>query len=395
MRLWQIGLAAMLVLWGAVLAYQANSRADAVGAAERNSRLVSAAQEIRAELGRADAAAINGFLAGGGEQPEQRAAYVQAIEEAATTLQDAARFADSSDARTAVETLQKQLPTYTGLIETARANNRQNLPVGAAYLRTASNLVRNEMAVQTEQLRVAGDLGFRDRTSALVGGIDLLSLAATALALGAVAVTTRWLSRRTNRTLNPGLVAAAALVAGGLMYAGNSVNSTANSGVSAFRDGYDRLASLAELRADAYDQKALATFALVDRGARNDIYAAADTEANNVVARLDASALARDLAEVWTPYAGAAEEVVRLDRAGDYEAARELITAQEGGPNSAFEDFDGRLISLTDTATSQLDANLADARGPLQTLRWLALGLGVAAAGAASWGIQRRINEYR
>ena len=45
-----------------------------------------------------------------------------------------------------------QLPVYTGLVETARVYNRQGLPLGAAYLREASGLMRDKLLPAAKQL---------------------------------------------------------------------------------------------------------------------------------------------------------------------------------------------------------------------------------------------------
>src|SRR5436190_893333 len=52
----------------------------------------------------------------------------------------------------AIAAIAASLPEYTGLVETARANHRQGFPVGAAYLRDASELMRGRI------LASAGDL---------------------------------------------------------------------------------------------------------------------------------------------------------------------------------------------------------------------------------------------
>ncbi len=395
MRFWQGLLAAVLLIWGLVISLQAGTRSGAIGSARDSAKLVSAAQQFRAELGRADAAAINGFLAGGVEQPEQRDQYLEAIDVAASTLQEASRYADSEEARAAVGELQRLLPRYTGLIETARANNRQNLPVGAAYLRTASDLVRADISTQTQALRDAGDSSFRSKSDSLVGGIGMVPLVASVIALAALAVVTRRLAKQTNRTLNPGLVAALALVLGGSTLIGNVTRSSANSAKSAFESGYDELAALADLRADAYDQKAQTTFALVDRGAQQEINARADTEAQNVDARIDASLRADQLRATWAPYLDAVRQV---RNASTYDEARDLVTASASaatGLNAAFAPFDAEVSELVTNSQSILDERLDEARSPINLVRLLGLALGIAAAAASAWGIQRRINEYR
>ena len=115
--------------------------------------LVVLAQRIQTELSQADASAANGFLAGALEPADQVARYQQGTTEAADDIAQAARDTGTGGAGgLAVRTLAEQLPVYTGLVQTAVADNRQGFPVGAAYLRSASQLLHTEMLPAAAQL---------------------------------------------------------------------------------------------------------------------------------------------------------------------------------------------------------------------------------------------------
>jgi hypothetical protein len=58
----------------------------------------------------------------------------------------------SASALKAVATIGDQLPLYSGFVESARADNRQGLPVGAAYLRRASELLTSSILPAADQL---------------------------------------------------------------------------------------------------------------------------------------------------------------------------------------------------------------------------------------------------
>ena len=91
---------------------------------------------------KADANATNAFLVGGLEPADARAGYVDGINTAAATLA-AASNADSGSAAK-LQAVNKVLTNYAGLVESARANNRQGFPIGAAYLRQASKSIRDD-----------------------------------------------------------------------------------------------------------------------------------------------------------------------------------------------------------------------------------------------------------
>ena len=98
--------------------------------------LVVLAQRVQTDLSQADASAANGFLAGALEPADEVARYQQGTTQAAADIAQAARDTGTGGPTgLAVRTLAEQLPVYTGLVQTAVADNRQGFPVGAAYLR--------------------------------------------------------------------------------------------------------------------------------------------------------------------------------------------------------------------------------------------------------------------
>ena len=101
-------------------------RADAISAARDDAAQLVRLQTIHTDLVRADASATNAFLVGGLEPAEQRAEYVEALDSAARLVSEAAR-AQPADAD-ALGVLNAHLLEYSGLVESARANNRQWAP---------------------------------------------------------------------------------------------------------------------------------------------------------------------------------------------------------------------------------------------------------------------------
>src|SRR5262249_34939690 len=121
-----------------------HSAADAV--ATRDEPLVAQADSLYAALSDADATAASTFLAAGDELPARRQRYVAALRKASLEVSALGRRAgDNPQAARAVATIAAALPVYSGLVETARANDRQGFPVGAAYLRQASERMRAEI----------------------------------------------------------------------------------------------------------------------------------------------------------------------------------------------------------------------------------------------------------
>ena len=124
----------LLVVGGSVQTFvgadQALARANA------NAAQLVRVQDIQTLLVQADADVTNSFLVGGLEPVDQRQAYLDAIHTATTLITQAAAAQPADQA--ALADLSTAVTDYVGTIETARANNRQALPVGAQYLKNAS-----------------------------------------------------------------------------------------------------------------------------------------------------------------------------------------------------------------------------------------------------------------
>ena len=90
----------------------------------------------------ADAIASSSYLRSGQEDPAQRTAYLDEIGKAGDGLVAVSARGDSADLEQ-LSSASRLLGSYVGLVEQARANNRQGFPVGAAYQRQANGIVSN------------------------------------------------------------------------------------------------------------------------------------------------------------------------------------------------------------------------------------------------------------
>src|SRR5947208_2170985 len=69
----------------------------------------------------------------------------QPVAERTGRVAEAREPADLADPNSPLAVLSSQLSVYTGVVETARANNLQGNPVGAAYQGEASTLMRDKL----------------------------------------------------------------------------------------------------------------------------------------------------------------------------------------------------------------------------------------------------------
>lgn len=407
-------LALLAVLFGSVSAVQMDDRADAADhVLHRSQPLSVAAARVYGSLADANTAASSGFLAGGQGSPESRTRYRDSIEAAADALAEAATAAEpGSSSAKAVTELSKLLPEYNGLIEQARANNRQGYPLGGAYLRYANDTMQERMLPTAERLyqnenrRLRGDYDAATPYPWVATGLGVL-------ALGALGWAQRRHYLRTNRVLNRGLVAATAACGLALVWlvAGHSV---ARSGLGdSYEHGVHSLHVLNDARIASLKARGNETLTLVSRGAEltksgEDVFDRAyRSDMDDLSGLLDEAAriaddrageqpvqAARGTMETWRERHRAAREA---DAAGDYQAALDGIVGDEDKPSTG-ECFDGIDGSLNKALAHEQEEFEEAAHAGRQAMRGLPGGtaaLAVLGASGAVLGIGRRLSEYR
>src|SRR6516165_5609729 len=364
--------------------------------------LLVGAQGMYASLSDADATAANTFLTGGLEPVARRQRYVSDLKAASDQLTTVARQVGSSSlAQHDVTVVTEQLPVYTGLVEAARANNRQGLPVGSAYLREASALMRNQILPATDRLyqieATRLDHSYQSGASALdVVAVVLLGAAV----LAALILTQLYLARRTNRVLNVPLLVATVLVIVLGAWLLDAFVAEQHHLHHAQARGSDPVQVLSQARILALRAQGDESLALVARGNGTQY----QTDFDSVIVKLggkDGSGgligEASQIAQVsesgsLQAYLGAHKAVNQLGQAGQYDQAVEQATGSEVAT------FDTLNNGLTrDIANSQASfARYADgARHDLRNLTVAIAVLLVVIAGLALFGLQQRINEYR
>jgi hypothetical protein len=417
-RLRAIGalLALLVVAFGAITAWQTNSRATAADNVLNHSQpLSSDAADIYRSLADANTMAASGYLSGLQETAATRNQYEFDIRTAAAKLVTAAANTDPGSSSAATITkLNELLPEYKGLVESARANNRQGFPVGGAYLRAANDTMQNEMLPKAEDLykkenqRLSADYG--DATPYPWAAIGL-----GVLALGGLAWAQRRNYQRTNRVLNQGLVAASATTAVVLLWlvVGHTVaraglNDSYDHGVKSLNVLHDaRIASLkarsdenltlvsrgAETKTlkngkvmDAYDWAYDQEIAKLGKGLKRADSLADDTAGRKPVA------VANKSMKVWiSRHAKVSDD----NDAGLYQQARDGVIGKSGATGECFNAVDSSLESALTHETNEFRQSAGDGLDAMTGLTVGAAVLAVLGAAGAVLGIGRRLSEYR
>ncbi|MEU3205053.1 hypothetical protein ABZ702_14490 [Streptomyces cyaneofuscatus] len=406
-------LALLVVAFGAVTALEISHRASAADDVVGRSQPLSAdAASIYRSLADADTMAAGGFLAGAQEPKAVQEQYRKDIEEAARLLVKASANTDSSTSSwREITTLNEVLPVYTGLIERARANNRQGLPLGGAYLRYANQKMTDELLPAAERL-YAAETGRLDRDAADARRWPFLSLAAGLVVLGALVWMQRRNYRRTNRVFNHGLLVATAAASVVLLWlaVGHTVARTELR--SAMTQGQESLDVLNNARINSLKARANENLTLVARGAVLTADGSADQYETDYATGMkalreqlkEAERIADD-ASGSAPVAKAAKSVTEwqerhrkaraTDDQGDYEGALQQIIGAEDSTGQSFQQVDSALRTALAHEQGEFTAAAEDGRGALRGLPTGAAALAVLGAVAAILGINRRLSEYR
>ena len=394
-------LVAVAVGFAAIAGLAERSRAHAAQAvATQTEPLLLQSVFLYTALSDANATATATFLSGGLEPPARRHHYLGDLQIASDSLATLTReLGSSATTGSAVRTISEQLPVYSGLVEAARANNRQGFPVGAAYLRQASGLLTGTILPQANRIFAteAGRLRDNYRTGTATPAIVVFAIAAV-LALGLLALAQRHVARVSRRIFNLPMLIGAAVLAGLSIWALTGLTSEQNALARAQRnsDAVEVLSASRVLLSRAQTDQSLI---LANRGSDQ-------THPPDFAAVMRALAptggLLGEVPKVAEPTAPA-----QLDaefQAYQTEAARISDLAKNGqigkatglgssSPQAAGLDAD---LSAQSTVAQQRFASAAD--DATTSLSGLSIALPVLALVAgvlAIFGVRQRLGEYR
>jgi hypothetical protein len=345
------------------------------------------ALQIYRSLSGADQAATSAFLTGGVEPRDLRSRYQQDIATAADAIAVAMHIVEDARALERLRTLATGVPVYTGLVESARSANRLGKPVGVAYLREASALMRTKLLPVAEELYRTETVRLADsqRRAAVPPWVALVLFALTTVALVGTQV---YLTRRTNRVVNIGLLLATvvALAVGGWV-AVASVQSARS--LDAGRETGAIQARVATARIAGQQARTLEALTLVSRGngavfeedfkVRMAELIGADGEGGLLREIADAARDPHDRTLVETARQNARQwrevhvQLRQLDDTGQFPEAVKLATGTENGEAAAlFNALDNDLEAAIARHSKRFSTHTSDAD---RDLSWLPAGV--------------------
>lgn len=413
LRLAAVLLAGGAIVFGVLTASAASTRSQAAGSVSAETEpLLVQAEGLYASLSEADATAATTFLTGGVELAVRRERYVRDLHGAGSQLTALARQAGTSvAARAAVLTLTTQLPVYSGLVDTARSDNRQGFPVGAAYLREASTLMREQILPAAGQLYEveAGRLN-SDYRSGVSTGTLLAVIMVAGLMLGLLVLAQVYVARLTHRIFNVAMVAGTLVLVALSAWTIASFVTEQNRLASAQHNGSDSVQVLSTARILALRAQADESLALVARGGGDQNLADFDAvtkrlggtngdaglleEAAVIGRRGGSSAAIDELSASFAKYLAVHRKVLALETNGKFGDAVSLAVGSGATEVSLFDSLNSGLGQQIAAAQQRFASAAHDATSALDGM-WLAIPLLTAMfALLALFGLRQRINEY-
>jgi hypothetical protein len=409
LRLALIALVAASLAWGALAGFTVSQYSSAATSVVTTSEpLTLDAQQIYHDLSDANDTAATAFLDGGLQPFSLVSRYQADVNAASHAIEQATALGGGSPD---LVTLSENLPVYTGEIETARADNRLGYPLGAAYLHEASNLMNGTLLPAAQRLYTA-DNSRLTATSAQATGLPLVLVTIVAgLAIGyALYRTSRWLTRRTNRVLNAGLLAAGlagvvSLVWLAVAFIGAHsdlltaqsrgsvpVQALARADIVALQAHADESLTLIDNTGDdQYQTDYVARQKALGPGAGSLLAAATSAAAGSPAASSVSAAAAH--AGAWN---AAHVKLRAADDSGNHSAA--VASALGTGPGDAgggFAAFSAAMTSGINADQAAFAASASAGGNMYGGLEAATIVLALAMAAGCGWGLSRRLVEYR
>ncbi|HZQ30626.1 MAG TPA: protein kinase G-activating protein GlnX [Mycobacterium sp.] len=366
--------------------------------------LAFAAGQLYTTLSVADAAASTAFISAGAEPREVRQRYEQAITNAAVALTRASGGLTDPSMQNLLGRINARLAVYTGLVETARTNNRAGDPIGSSYLSEASSMMQDQILPDAKQLydETSAKVDSETTASTDIPTLGILVVTATLL-FGAYA--NRWLARKTQRRLNFGFVAGGVAVLIMVMWVGTVLTISTTDSRSAKGTAAESLKTVTNLAILAQQARADETLALIRRGdedvRKQSFYQRIDTmhqQLDGYLKRDDAidKSDLQNADELLVKWRHADERINSYIAVGNYQAATQVaLGTSEEDSTPAFDRLEQSLTNGIEDSRRELRNDIVNARAVLSGSTVGAVLLSVVAALAVTVGLWPRMSEYR
>jgi hypothetical protein len=402
--------------WGAVAAWTVIQHSSAAHDVVSTSEPLSlSAQRMYLSLSDADVTAATAFLASQNEPLAERQRYAADIAGAAadlSSLRNAAATSANQQLTSSLAAVSAGLPVYTGYV--AQAQTERSL----GYLLTSGSL----MQVASEEMHLTllpaaraiyvQENAALDASSARATGLPwIVVVVLLAIVLGFVLFRIqRWLTRRTHRIVNYGLLIASLVLVASVLWLVVAFVVARTDLQRAVGHGSAPAETLAQAAIDTQQARGDEVLNLISRTGATAFQQDSQSLRKNLgpgPGTLLTTALAASPSGDGARWAAAAardeqawyavdDQVYRLDKASNYRTETQLVTRTTPGSSGAGFSRVENDLSRAITADQMIFRSSATAGGNAFT--GLDVGIIVAAvimAAGCAWGLARRIAEYR
>lgn len=379
----------------------------------------NAAHQLYTSLSEADAYATTGFVQAGVQSESMRRAYDEAIDNAAVAATESVLGTSPEDQRIRdlVGLIQRELPTYTGMVEATRANHRAGNAVSEAYMSNASALMRDDLLPAADELFRLTSMRVSEQQKQLTSPqwVPLSGLIAAVIFL---ILAQWWLWRLTRRRFNRGFLTATGLITLAIVWVVFSNLATWSAGSQGFAEASRPWDMLTSSRIEAQRAYSAETLSLVQRYSLEDLSDSFHNTSEDIAAALDefdtSKAIGGDTAAEEADSANLVDKA-RRDLSGwqssherfttalsdgDYDEAVRQATAATPQPGeqatsaSAFRGVDSSLDSLIKQSRASMRAYIQEGLSAMTMVASAVFILTVLAIFSIWLGIRPRLQEY-
>lgn len=230
-----------------------------------------AAHDLYTNLSAADTVATNGFVGAGMDSRAALEEYFTAIDQASVAATQSATGITPETPRIGelITTIQRELPIYTAMVETARTNTRAGNPLGVTYMSNASSLMRTSLLPAADELfRLTSDEVARQQQQLTTP--QWVPLSGLFAAVFFLVLAQWWLWRTTRRRFNRGFLVATVMMVAAILWVSASNYATWQAGGRGFQEASQPWDSMTTARIQAQQAQTAETLSLLQREAALD-----------------------------------------------------------------------------------------------------------------------------
>lgn len=365
------------------------------------------AHVLYTSLSVADTIATTGFVQAGIEGPMNRVRYNSAIDRASVAATETASSADSADERLMelVTEIQRQLPIYTGLVETARSNNRAGNPVSVAYMAEASAMMRNEILPKASELYNMTSRAVTDQQRTMMRP-QWVPLSGLVAALTMLTLAQWWLMRVTRRRINKGFALATAMMLIATFWVAAADWTTWQAGTRGFEEASGPLKSMTTARIYAQHARTTETLALVRRQSIQGSTTGFNATISQIQRALDEyeqtaqsqtpehQVLIGQVRKAMTDWSREHDQFMMFLQNGDYNAAVTTVLSTNAMGRTSFDELDAAMAELIADSRVAMRSYIESGLAATSLVAISVLILSIASVMALWIGIRPRLQEY-